>query len=75
MKALAGWALFFLALGAAVVIVAGCAASRHAPAGCHTPAAVSGTTVSVDGQGNASSPYTGGTGFRCDDGTWVRIGQ
>ena len=44
-----------------------------AAAGCHTPTAPSGTTISVDQAGNATAPYTGGLGYRCDGGTWVRI--
>ncbi len=48
-------------------------AHRHAPAGCHTPAMPDGSTISVDAQGDATAPYTGGLGFRCDGGTWVRI--
>lgn len=49
-----------------------CSTQTH-PAACTSPSAPSGTTVSVDAQGNASAPYTGGIGLKCTDGSWVRI--
>ena len=53
----------------------GCSATHAGPRSCTAPHAANGTTISVDAQGNASSPYTGGTGFRCSNGTWMRISR
>ena len=44
-----------------------------AAAGCHTPTMPDGSTISVDQAGNATAPYTGGLGFRCANGKWVRM--
>ncbi len=64
-------------VAAAAISLAGCSAGtqaqRSAPEGCHTPAAPNGTTISVDRNGNASSPATGGLEFRCAGGKWVRM--
>jgi hypothetical protein len=52
---------------------AGYALHPSGPRACSSPSLPSGDSISVDSQGNASSPATGGLEFTCAGGTWVRI--
>jgi hypothetical protein len=62
------WALMLAGIAAILIL----AVHPMSFGACAAPSAPNGTTVSVDAQGNASAPYTGGYGLKCSNGAWVK---